>query len=128
LQKNFQLNHNLNEAITAYKSVIQISKSEFSAEAQYRIAEIYLLQNKLTEAEKAGFEVIKKYGSYEYWVTKSYILLGDIYFIQKDYFNAEATFKSVAENATIAELKQEAEQKLAKVIEEKNKTNKVEQP
>jgi tetratricopeptide (TPR) repeat protein len=128
IAKNFQLNHNLNEAITAYKSVIQISKSEFSAEAQYRIAEIYLLQNKLTEAEKAGFEVIKKYGSYEYWVTKSYILLGDIYFIQKDYFNAEATFKSVAENATIAELKQEAEQKLAKVIEEKNKTNKVEQP
>ncbi|MCC6634571.1 MAG: tetratricopeptide repeat protein [Chitinophagaceae bacterium] len=126
--KNHQINNNLQEAISAYKLVIQIATSEFSAEAQYRIAEIYLLQNKLNDAEKAAFDVIKKYGSYEYWVTKSYLLLGDIYFIQKDYFNAEATFKSIAENATITELKQEAEQKLAKVIEEKNKTNKVEQP
>jgi len=126
IAKNYQLNNNLNEAIIAYKSVIAIAKSEFSAEAQYRIGEILLLQNKLKDAEKAGMEVIKKFGSYEYWVTKSYILLGDIYFAQKDYFNAEATFKSVAENATIPELKQEAETKLAKVIDEKNKANKVE--
>lgn len=126
IAKNYQLNNNLNEAIIAYKSVIAIAKSEFSAEAQYRIGEILLLQNKLKDAEKAGMEVIKKFGSYEYWVTKSYILLGDIYFAQKDYFNAEATLKSVAENATIPELKQEAQTKLAKVIEEKNKANKVE--
>ncbi|MBX2930374.1 MAG: tetratricopeptide repeat protein [Chitinophagaceae bacterium] len=126
IAKNHQLNNNLNEAMTAYHSVIAIAKSELSAEAQYRIAEILLLQNKLTDAEKAGMEVIKKYGSYEYWVTKSYILLGDIYFVQKDYFNAEATFKSVAENSNIEELKQEAENKLAQVIEEKNKVNKVE--
>ena len=50
-----------------------------------------------------------------------------MYFAQKDYFNAEATFKSIVENATIPELKKEAEEKLAKVIEEKNKSNKVEQ-
>jgi len=126
IAKNYHLNNNLTEAITAYKSVIAIAKSEFSAEAQYRVAEILLAQNNLTQAEKAGFEVIKKYGSYEYWVTKSYILLGDIYFAQKDYFNAEATYKSVIENANIPELKQEAETKLAATIEAKNKTNKVE--
>jgi uncharacterized protein HemY len=71
--------------------------------------------------------VIKKAGSYEYWVTKSYVLLGDVYTKQKDWFNAEATFKSIIENATIAELKAEAQQKLALVLEEKNKANKVEQ-
>ncbi len=125
--KGLQQSGKLDEAATAYKAVIAIGKSEFSAEAQYRIAEMLLVQNKLPDAEKAGFEVIKKYGSYEYWVTKSYILLGDVYFAQKDYFNAEATFKSVSENATAPELKKEAEDKLAKVIEEKNKTNKVEQ-
>ena len=125
--KGLQSSGKLDEAIAAYKSVIALGKSEFSAEAQYRIAEMLLVQNKLADAEKAGFEVIKKYGSYEYWVTKSYILLGDVYFTQKDYFNAEATFKSVSENTTIPELKKEAEEKLAKVVEEKNKTNKVEQ-
>ena len=72
--------------------------------------------------------MIKKSGAYEYWVTKSYVLLGDIYVQEKDLFNAEATFKSVVDNATIAELKNEAQQKLNKVLEEKSKTNKVEQP
>ncbi|MFY7898826.1 MAG: hypothetical protein ACOVNY_01500, partial [Chitinophagaceae bacterium] len=79
-------------------------------------------------AEKAAFDVIKKVGSYDMWVTKSYLLLGDIYFKQKDFFNAEATYKSVAENTTIEELIQEANQKLVLVIAEKNKTNKVVTP
>ncbi len=125
--KKYQTENKLDEASIAYKQVIVLGKSEFSAEAQYNVASILLQQNKLAEAEKAGFEVIKKYGSYENWVTKSYILLGDVYFKQNDLFNAEATFKSVVENATIAELKNEAQQKLDKVIAEKNKTNKVDQ-
>jgi tetratricopeptide (TPR) repeat protein len=127
LAKSNQLTNKLPEALASYKAVIEISKSEFSAEAQFRIAEILLQQNKLPEAEKAGFEVIKRYGSYEYWVTRSYILLGDVYATQKDYFNAEATYKSVVENTTIIELKKMAENKVAAIIAEKNKINKVEQ-
>jgi tetratricopeptide (TPR) repeat protein len=125
--KNHQSNNEPDLAIAAYKQVIAAGKSEYAAESQYRIAEILLQQNKTAEAEKTAFEVIKKMGSYEYWVTKSYILLGEVYVQQKDLFNAEATLKSVVENATIPELKTEAQQKLDKVVEEKNKTNKVEQ-
>ncbi len=33
------------------------------------------------------------------WVTKAYILLGDIYFKQKDYFNAKATYQSIVNNS-----------------------------
>ncbi|MFP5040389.1 tetratricopeptide repeat protein [Parasediminibacterium sp. JCM 36343] len=126
--KSFQADNQLDSATAAYKNVTSLGKSEYSAEAQYRIAEILFLQNKLDLVEKAAFEVIKKEGSYEFWVTKSYILLGDLYLKQHDLFNAEATFKSVSENSTIADLKQEAASKLAQVIEEKNKTNKVETP
>ncbi|MES2372973.1 MAG: tetratricopeptide repeat protein [Bacteroidota bacterium] len=126
--KNRQMNNEGDAAILAYKQVIAAGKSEYAAESQYHIAEILLQQNKLTDAEKAAFEVIKKMGSYELWVTKSYVLLGDIYVQQKDLFNAEATYKSIVENATIPELKAEAQQKLDKVLEEKNKVNKVEQP
>lgn len=125
--KNHQLNNEAEPAITAYKQVIAAGKSEYAAESQYHIAEILVQQNKLAEAEKAAFEVIKKSGSYEYWVTKSYVLLGDIYVLEKDWFNAEATFKSVVDNGTIPELKTEAQQKLNLVLAEKNKTNKVEQ-
>jgi lipopolysaccharide biosynthesis regulator YciM len=107
--------------------VILLGKSEFAAEARYQIAYILLQGNKLSEAEKAAFEVVNKAGSYEYWTTKSYILLGEIYLKQKDYFNAEATLKSVSENATIPELKDEAKKKLEEVIREKNQNSKVAQ-
>jgi lipopolysaccharide biosynthesis regulator YciM len=79
----------------------------------------------LKDAEKAAFEVINKSGSYDYWVTKAYLLLGDIYLKEKDYFNAKATFQSVSENSLNAELKAEAQQKLNQVIEAENKSSKV---
>lgn len=127
IAKNFQLESKTDQAIDAYKQVIILGKSAYSAEAQYNIAEMLLQQDKFSEAEKAGFEVIKKYGSYDTWVTKSYLLLGDVYFKQKDYFNAEATFKSVAENATNNDLKEEAQHRLEEVLNEKNKNSKVDQ-
>lgn len=125
--RNHQLNQELDQAITAYRQVMLTGKSEYSAEAQYRVAEIQFVQNKIADAEKTAFDVIKRNGSYEYWVTRSYILLGDIYFKQQDLFNAEATFKSIVDNATIEELKREASQKLDQVLAEKNRTNKVDQ-
>jgi lipopolysaccharide biosynthesis regulator YciM len=125
LAKNFQLNNEFDLAITNFRTVIALGKSEFAAEARYQVANILFQQNKLSEAEKAAFDVVNKAGSYEYWTTKSYILLGEIYFKQKDYFNAEATLKSVSENATIPELKQEAQKKLQEVINEKNVNSKV---
>ena len=125
IAKVYQNENKLDDAIVAYKQVIALGKTEFSAEAAYRIAEILLLQGKFKEAENEAFDCIKKYGSYDYWLTKSYILLGDVYFGLRDFFNAEATYKSVSENAAIAELKAEAKQKLATLIIEKDKANKV---
>ena len=111
----------LDTAFMYYKEVIASGKSEFSAEAKYRQAQILFLQNQLDASEKAAFEQIKGWGSYEYWVTKSYLLLGDIYSKQKDYFNAEATFQSIVANATFEDLKKEAQEKLVQIIAEKAK-------
>ena len=127
IAKNDQLNNQMSEAADTYQLVINLGKSEYAAEARFRIAEILLAQGKLKEAEKAGFDVIKKAGSYDYWITKSYILLGQIYFQEKDFFNAEATLKSVSENATNADLQKEAKAQLEIVIAEKNKNSQVEQ-
>ena len=93
IAKDYQNNNELFEASAAYKDVVAAGKSEYSAEARYHIAEILYLQGKYPEAEKASFEVINKAGSYDYWITKSYILLGDVYYKEQDYFNAEATLK-----------------------------------
>jgi TolA-binding protein len=120
-----QIKGNYNDAIGRYKNVVTLNKAAFAAEARYEIANCYFQLNKLPEAEKAAFEVVNKSGSYENWLTRAYLLLGDIYWKQKDYFNAKATFQSVADNTTIAELKQEAQTKLAKVIEDEKAASKI---
>ena len=125
IAKNDQMEKRNPQALQGFQSLLPLGKSEITAEAQYRVGELLFQSGKLDEAEKACFEVIKKYGSYTYWVTKSYLLVGDIYLNQKDYFNAEATFKSVSDNAELEELKKEAAAKLALVIAEKEKNNKV---
>lgn len=125
IAKSAQLSNDCETAITNYRTVASLSKAAYGAEARYEIANCFFSQNKLNDAEKAAFEVIKKSGSYEEWVTKSYILLGDIYYKEKDYFNAKATYKSVVDNAKIESLRQEAEQKLKNVTAEEATGSKV---
>lgn len=100
------------KAITILSTVLKSNSSAYTAEAHYSLALIYFKQQKLNLAEKTAFDVIKKQASYEFWVTKTYILLGDIYLAQNDSFNAIATYKSIAENATIPSLQQIAADKL----------------
>ena len=112
-------------AINAFKQVVAVNKAALAAEARYEIAHSYLMLERLADAEKAAFDVINKSGSYDWWVTKAYILLGDVYFKQKDYFNAKATFQSIVDNTLNAELKTEAQAKLKQVIEEEKKQSKL---
>ena len=99
-------------ALQILNTVLKSNSSLFTAEAHYLTALIYYNQQKFNLAEKTAFDVIKKQASYEFWVTKTYILLGDIYLAQNDTFNAIATYKSIAENATIPSLQQIASDKL----------------
>ena len=108
------------KAISILNRVLKSNSSVYTAEAHYSLAWIYFQQQKFNLAEKTAFDVIQKQASYEYWVTKTYLLLGDIYLAQNDTFNAIATYKSVSENATIPALQQIAIDKL-KVLNETNK-------
>ncbi|HMK27684.1 MAG TPA: tetratricopeptide repeat protein, partial [Chitinophagaceae bacterium] len=125
IAKSYQVSGEYDLAINNFKQVVQLNKAALAAEARYEIADCWFRVNKLAEAEKAAFETINKSGSYDYWITKGYILLGDIYFKQKDYFNAKATFQSVVDNTINAELKSEAQGKLAQATEEEGKSSKV---
>ncbi|MBO9631694.1 MAG: tetratricopeptide repeat protein [Chitinophagaceae bacterium] len=125
IAKSYQNNNQCDQAITQFRTVVSLSKSAYGAEARYEIASCLYAENRMKDAEKAAFEVINKSGSYENWVTKAYILLGDIYFKQQDYFNAKATFQSVVENARIEELRQEAQRKLDQTIIEEKKNSKI---
>jgi len=123
--KSAQIAGQYDVAINSFKQVVAVNKAALAAEARYEIANSWFMTGHMTDAEKAAFEVINKSGSYDWWVTKAYILLGDVYFKQKDYFNAKATFQSILDNTLNAELKSEAQTKLNKVIEEEGKNSKV---
>jgi TolA-binding protein len=120
LYHNSVINGDTTGAIQLLSKVIKTNVSVLTAEAHYLLAKTLYDQGKYDLAEKTAFEVIKKQASYEYWVTKAYILLGDIYVAQKDDFNAIATFKSVSENATVDELKIEASDKLKLLVDKSN--------
>lgn len=125
IAKSYEVNRQYDQALTTFKTVVTLNKAALAAEARYEIAFCWLALNKLSDAEKAAFEVINKSGSYDFWVTKSYILLGDVYFKQKDYFNAKATYQSVFDNTIEPNLKSEAQAKLSQVAEEESKSSKV---
>jgi tetratricopeptide (TPR) repeat protein len=125
IAKSYQVEGQYDLALANFKTVVQLNKAALAAEARYEIADCWFELKKLSDAEKAAFETINKSGSYDYWVTKAYILLGDIYYAQKDYFNAKATFQSIVDNSINAELKTEAQSKLTRVMDEESKGSKV---
>ncbi|GAC1485499.1 MAG: tetratricopeptide repeat protein [Flavisolibacter sp.] len=125
IAKSAQISGEYDIALTNFKSVVSVNKAALAAEARFEIANTWFLLDKWTDAEKSAFEVINKSGSYGFWVTKAYILLGDVYFKQKDFFNAKATFQSVVSNSLNANLKAQAQAKLDNVIAEESKTSKV---
>lgn len=125
IARSYMINNQCDAAITYLRTVISLSKAAYGAEARYEIANCYFKQNQFKEAEKAAFEVINKSGSYEEWVTRAYLLLGDVYYQQKDFFNAKATYQSVIDNARIEALRTEAKAKLDKVAAEEGQGSKI---
>ena len=115
LGKNDYRNKAYAEAGTHLDRVVAQSKSAIGAEALYLTAAIQFEQKQLEAAETTAFKVIKDYPSYDLWVASSYLLLGDIFTAQKDYFNAKATFKSLSEKCPVEKIKLQAKTRLEEV-------------
>jgi tetratricopeptide (TPR) repeat protein len=107
-----QSNKEFSKSSSFFQQVIDGNQSALASEARYQLAVNVLEQGNLEEAEVLATRAIDLSGSNEFWITKSYLLLGKIFFKQKDYFNAKATLRSVIENCTILSLKTEAEEQL----------------
>ena len=106
-----------------FNKVLNSSSTILTPEAAYQFSFNTYKLGDFNSAEKTTVSLLDKYGSDEYWNTKCYILLGDIFIAEKDYFNARATLKSVTENTTSPELRAEALEKLSKLSELERKNN-----
>ncbi|MBK6988132.1 MAG: hypothetical protein IPH33_07745 [Bacteroidetes bacterium] len=64
-----------------------------TAESKYLLAAIEYGNCKLQRITKLIFEIQKQVPSYDYWIAKGFILLGDNYVAQNDTFQAKETTK-----------------------------------
>jgi len=110
-------------AKTEYTTLSKQNKSEIVSEALYNLAYIEYKKGNLDQAEKKVFEVLAQI-VHDYWLAKSYILLGDIYLDKGNSFQAKHTYQSIIENYDgNDDLKQIATEKYNKIIEKENAIN-----
>ncbi len=85
-------------ALKELNDVVSHTKTVTAAEAQYNIANVEYLKHNYKTSQKTCFDLISKLSAYDYWVTKTYILLADNYVGLKDTFQAKATLQSIIDN------------------------------
>lgn len=123
--KVFETQNELNKAFTEY-SIVAKEKSAIGAEASYRMAVIYFRQQNLKAAEEQCYVLIKDMPGYDYWIAKSYLLIADIFEIDKDYFQAKSTLQSVIDNYKGAdEIVATAKAKLSSIEEQEARESKL---
>ena len=108
--------NDIKRAAKEYEYIAKVSKSEYASEALYYLAYIIYQQDNLVAAEKKIFEILTNI-SHDYWLAKSYILLGDIYLAKGNSFQAKHTYQSIIENYDGEDLKQIAQEKYNAIIE-----------
>ncbi len=102
-------------AKSRFREIVALSQGEAGAEASYYIARIHFEMKDLGAAEKEVFELINRYGSYDYWVASAFILLADIYRGQGNVFQAKQTLQSIVDNHEGEELRLKAMQRLDEI-------------
>ena len=112
LGKSYFMKGNYNTALQWLDRSAREDRSVYGAESVYYAASAAFRLNNLDDAENRVFDISDHFGSHEYWVAKSFILLADVYVSKDNVFEARETLRSVVDNCSIAELKTEAQNKI----------------
>ncbi len=102
----------LEEAQDNLLIVMNKSKGEIAVESYYIAAHIHYQKQSYKQSIQLLFELNDSFSEFEYWVTKSFILIAQNYEAMGEYFQAEATLQSVVDNSSVMELVDEARFKL----------------
>lgn len=99
-------------ALTWFKKASDSRKTEASAEATHIACKVMYERGQYTQCEKRILATVNDMTSYYFWLSKNFILLGDVYMKLDNYDQAIATLQSVIDNNDNAEILAEANQKL----------------
>ncbi|MBC7920704.1 MAG: tetratricopeptide repeat protein [Ferruginibacter sp.] len=116
--KSYYAQKQYDQAVDELLRTVNSAKDENGAEAQYLIGEALYQQKKHKESLDALFELNQKFGSYENWRGRGFLLIADNYVALDEVFQAKATLTSVIERSPDKAVVEEAKAKL-KALEEK---------
>jgi TolA-binding protein len=94
----YLLTNKLDSALTEYQFVLKETKNAMAAESKYQIANIQFQKKEYKKAKKTAFELSDNFSSYESWVAKGFLIVAEVYWLEKDRFQAKATLQSIIEN------------------------------
>lgn len=108
---------NEKEALAIYGELSREVRSPEGAESMYRLIESAFRAGDEKKTEKMIFDFADMPSPDNYWLAKSYLLLGDLYLRQGDSFQARATYQSVADGYAPADdgIVGEARSRIAKM-------------
>ena len=115
--KSYYMKGNYSTALQWLDRSANTDTSVYGAESAYYAAFASFKLNNLDDAENRVFNISDRFGSHEYWVAKSFILLADVYVAKDNLFQARETLRSVVDNCSIAELRTEAQNHLNQIKE-----------
>jgi TolA-binding protein len=101
------------KAIDELLNTVNNAQDINGAEAQYLVGEVLFKQAKYNESLAALFELKSRFSAYPKWYNKGFLLMADNYVAMKEIFQAQATLKSIIENAKDKETVAGAKARLA---------------
>ena len=72
---------------------------EISAEASYWMAYIEFEDAKYDESLEKLFALNNRFGSYAFWINRSYLLIAENYIRKEELFQAKATLRSIIQHS-----------------------------
>ena len=124
----YMSNNQFDSALVSWNYLIKETKNSYTAEAKYNVAYVLFTKKDFNGCKKIIFEISEKYATYSKWHEKAFLLLADVYYAQKDNFQAKATLQSLIENLDEGEHKNTAIQRLKQIIAEEDAAKPKPQP
>ena len=116
--KSYVMKGNYSAAIPWLDRSAKADPSAYGAESAYYAAFASFKLNNLDDAESRVLDISDHFGSYDYWVAKSFILLADVYVAKDNLFQARETLRSIIDNCSIVALRNEAQNRLQQIKEQ----------
>jgi TolA-binding protein len=111
----FYKQDNFEKAEAEYLQLANLSQDENGAEALYRIGEMQNKQKKYKLSLESLFRVNEKFGSFEVWRSRAFLLVAENYVSLSENFQAIATLKSVIDNSDDKPSVEQAKKRLSEL-------------